>query len=39
LPGAYRLYLLSDDLTIWYTVTENPDGRVVIVVQYLKADT
>jgi hypothetical protein len=24
---------------IWYTVTERPDGQVVIVVQYLKADT
>jgi hypothetical protein len=39
LPGAYRLYLPSDGLTIWYTVTESPDGRVVIVVQYVKADT
>jgi hypothetical protein len=26
-------------LTIWYTVTESPDGQVVIVVQYVKADT
>lgn len=39
LPGAYRLHLPSDDLTIWYTVTESMDGLVVIVVQYLKADT
>ena len=39
LPGAYRLYLPSDGLTIWYTVTERPDGQVVIVVQYVKADT
>jgi hypothetical protein len=41
LPGAYRLHLPSDGLTIWYTVTEpeQPDGQVVIVVQYLKADT
>ena len=39
LPGAYRLYLPSDGLTIWYTVTESPDGQVVIVVQYVKADT
>jgi hypothetical protein len=39
LPGAYRLHLPSDGLTIWYTVTESPDGRVVIVVQYVKADT
>jgi hypothetical protein len=31
LPGAYRLYLPSDGLTIWYTVTESPDGQVVIV--------
>jgi len=26
-------------LTIWYTVTESPDGQVVIVVQYIKAET
>jgi hypothetical protein len=39
LPGAYRLHLPSDGLTIWYTVTERPDGQVVIVVQYVKADT
>lgn len=39
LPGAYRLHLPSDDLTIWYTFTENQDGQVVIVVQYLMADT
>jgi hypothetical protein len=39
LPGAYRLYLPSDGLTIWYTATETPDGQAVIVVQYVKADT
>jgi hypothetical protein len=39
LPGAYRLHLPSDGLTIWYTITESPDGHVVIVVQYVKADT
>ena len=39
LPGAYRLHLPSDDLTIWYTVSESQDGQVVIVVQYLKTDT
>jgi len=39
LPGAYRLYLPSDGLTIWYTVTERSDGQVVVVVQYVKADT
>ena len=39
LPGAYRLHLPSDGLTIWYTVTESPDERVIIVVQYVKADT
>jgi len=31
LPGAYRLHLPSDGLTIWYTVTESQDGQVVIV--------
>jgi hypothetical protein len=39
LPDAYRIHLPSDGLTIWYTVTESPDGQVVIVVQYIKADT
>ena len=39
LPGAYRLHLPSDGLTIWYTVTDSPDGQSVIVVQYVKADT
>jgi len=39
LLGAYRLYLPSDGLTIWYTVTERSDGQVVVVVQYVKADT
>jgi hypothetical protein len=39
LPGSYRLHLPSDGLTIWYTVTESADGQVVIVVQYVKADT
>jgi hypothetical protein len=39
LPGAYRLHLPSEDLTIWYTLTETQDGQVVIVVQYIKADT
>ena len=39
LPGAYRLHLPSDGLTIWYTVRESADGQVVIVVQYVKADT
>ena len=38
LPGAYRLYLPSDGLTIWYTVTESTQGQVVIVVQYVKAE-
>ena len=39
LPGAYRLHLPSDGLTIWYTVTETTEGQNVIVVQHLKADT
>jgi hypothetical protein len=39
LPGAYRLHLPTDGLTIWYTVTGSPDGQVVIVVQHLKANT
>jgi hypothetical protein len=36
LPGANRLHLPSDGLTIWYTVTEGSDSQVVIVVQYVK---
>ena len=39
LPGACRLRLPSDGLTIWYTVTESTEGQVVIVVQYVKAGT
>ena len=39
LPDACRIHLPSDGLTIWYTVTESPEGQVVIVVQYVKADT
>jgi hypothetical protein len=39
LPGAYRLHLPSDGLTIWYTVTDSPEGQTIIVVQYVKADT
>ena len=31
LPGAYRLHLPTDGLTIWYTVTETSDGQTVIV--------
>ena len=37
--GAYRLYLPSDGLTIWYTITESEDGQVVIVGRYVRADT
>jgi hypothetical protein len=33
LPRAYRLYLPSDGLTIWYTVIKTQDRQVVIVVQ------
>ena len=39
LPGAYRLQLPSDGLTLWYTVTDSPQGQVVIVVPYVKAGT
>ncbi len=39
LPGSYRLHLPIDGLTIWYTVTETPDGQTVIVVQHIRADT
>ncbi len=39
LPGAYRLHLPSYGLNIWYTITANRDKQVVIVVQYIMADT
>jgi hypothetical protein len=37
LPGAYRLHLPSDGLTIG-TRSRQPGKQVVIVVQYVKAD-
>ena len=38
LPGAYRLHLPSDGVSIWYTVTRH-EGQEVITIQYVKADT
>ena len=38
LPGAYRLHLPSDGVSIWYTVTPY-EGQEVITIQYVKADT
>jgi hypothetical protein len=38
LPGAYRLHLPSDGVSIWYTVTPY-EGKEVIAIQYVKADT
>jgi hypothetical protein len=38
LPGAYRLHLPSDGVSIWYTVTPF-EGQEVITIQYVKADT
>ena len=38
LPGAYRLHLPSDGVSIWYTVTPY-EGKEVITIQYVKADT
>ena len=39
LPGAYRLHIPSDGLTIWYAITERPEEQIVIVIQVIKADT
>jgi hypothetical protein len=38
LPGAYELHLPSDDVTIWYTVTEY-EGQEIISVQHVSLDT
>ncbi len=38
LPGAYELHLPADDVTIWFTVTED-EGREVISVQHVSLDT
>jgi hypothetical protein len=38
LPGAYELHLPTDDVTIWYTVTEQ-EGEEVISVQHVSLDT
>jgi hypothetical protein len=38
LPGAYELYLPSEDVTIWYTVTTY-EGQDVISVQHVSLDT
>jgi hypothetical protein len=38
LPGAYELHLPTDDVTIWYTVTEH-EGQEVISVQHVSLDT
>jgi hypothetical protein len=38
LPGAYELHLPSDDVTIWYTVTDF-QGQQVITVQHVSLDT
>lgn len=38
LPGAYRLHLPSDELTIWYIIVHH-EGQQVIMVQHVKADT
>ena len=38
LPGAYRLHLPSDGVSIWYTVTPY-EGQEVITIHYVKADT
>ncbi len=38
LPGTYELHLPTDDVTIWYTVTEH-EGQEVISVQHVSLDT
>lgn len=38
IPGAYELHLPSDDVTIWYTVTDY-QGQQVITVQHVSLDT
>lgn len=36
LPGAYRLHLPADGVTIWYVVATDKDGTEVIVVQHVE---
>jgi hypothetical protein len=38
LPGAYELYLPTDHVTIWYTVTPH-HGQEVIAIQLVRPDT
>ena len=38
LPGAYRLYLPTDGVTIWYMVTPH-EGSEIISVQHVRVDT
>jgi hypothetical protein len=38
LPGAYELYLPSDDVTIWYVVTPH-EGQEIISIQHVQVDT
>lgn len=37
LPGAYRLHLPSDEITIWYTVTPYK-GQEVIIIRRVEAN-
>jgi hypothetical protein len=38
LPGAYELHLPTDDVTIWYTITQYA-GQEVISVQHVSLET
>jgi hypothetical protein len=36
LPGAYRLDLHADDVTVWYAVATDNDGTEVILIQHVE---
>jgi hypothetical protein len=38
LPGAYRLHLPADGVTIWYVVTPH-EGSEIISIQHVRVDT
>ena len=38
LPGAYELHLVSDNVTIWYTVVMH-QGQEIISIQHVSLDT
>lgn len=38
LPGAYRLHMPADGLTIWYVISHRDDTEIISI-QHLRTDT